>query len=92
VQVNTAGAFTVSHSSWEWFAKKLAYSARFETTLAKLEQERFTVAEAAEIAGVHVKTLRKHIKQDKLTVSQPSARKTWVHKRDLAAYLCRGGT
>ncbi len=74
---------------FDWFIESTRASARYQQVLASLKKDRYTVQEAADIADVHVKTLRKHIGEGKLTVLQPSSRKTWVHKEDLAAYLCR---
>ena len=54
-----------------------------------LEQEWYTVNEAAEELGLHPKTVRKRIRERKLKASRPSARKTRIHYTDLAAYLSK---
>jgi excisionase family DNA binding protein len=52
-----------------------------------LEQEWYTVDEAAEELDVHPKTVRRRIHEGKLKASQPSPRKTRIHYTDLAKYL-----
>ncbi len=75
--------------AWDWVVEHTRSNARYQQVLDRLGKDRYTVQEAAATAGVHVKTLRKHIAEGKLPVSRPSPRKTWVHKADLASYLCR---
>ncbi len=72
---------------WEFIKASASARARYQEALASLSKDRYTVQEAAVEASVHVKSMRKHIKEGKLEVSQPSPRKTWVHKSDLARYI-----
>ena len=51
-----------------------------------LEQEWYTVDEAAEELAVHPKTVRKYIREGKLKASRPSPRKTRIYYTDLARY------
>jgi excisionase family DNA binding protein len=54
-----------------------------------LEQEWYTVDEAAEELDLHPKTVRKRIREGNLKASKPSPRKTRIHYTDLARYLSR---
>jgi excisionase family DNA binding protein len=54
---------------------------------ASLDQEWYTVGEAARVLGEHPKTVYKRIQNRELSVSQPSPRKIKIHRSDLAAYL-----
>jgi excisionase family DNA binding protein len=56
-----------------------------------LEQEWYTVNEAAEELELHPKTVRKRIRDGKLKASRPSPRKTRIHYTDLGAYMSKEG-
>lgn len=56
-----------------------------------LEQDWYTVAEAAEILGEHKKTVYGRIKRDEIKAARPSERKTRIHYTDLAAYMSKVG-
>ena len=51
----------------------------------------YTVKEAAQLLGVHPKTVRKRVREGEIKASRPSPRMTRIHKRDLADYLNRTG-
>jgi len=56
-----------------------------------LEQEWYTVNEAAEELDLHPKTVRDRIHKGKLKASRPSPRKTRIHYTNLAAYMIKEG-
>ena len=66
-------------------------AARRATTTAKMpsanEDERLTVAEAAQEIGVSEKRTRQLIKDRELPAYRPTERKTYVLRRDLDAFL-----
>jgi excisionase family DNA binding protein len=54
-----------------------------------LEQEWYTVDEAAEELDLHPKTVRARIREGKLKASRPSPRKTRIHYTSLTSYLSK---
>jgi len=52
-----------------------------------LEQEWYTVPEAAEKLGEHPKTLYRRIRNGEIKVDKRRPRKTRIHYTDLAAYM-----
>ncbi len=54
-----------------------------------LEQEWYTVAEAAEELEEHPKTVYRRINQGEIKAVRPSPRKTRIHYTDLAAYMSK---
>jgi len=75
--------------AWEWFAEGLAYPARVRQIEESLNQERYTVREAAEVLRCHEKTVRQWIREGRLRAMRPSPRKTIILKGDLAAYMAK---
>jgi excisionase family DNA binding protein len=69
-------------------ARRRAMSRR-ERIEEDLEQEWYTVDEAAEELDLHSKTVLKRIREGKLKASKPSPRKTRIHYTDLARYLSK---
>jgi excisionase family DNA binding protein len=69
-------------------ARRRAMSRR-ELIEEDLDQEWYTVDEAAEELDLHPKTVRQRIREGKLKASQPSPRKTRIHYTDLARYLSK---
>ena len=67
-------------------SRRLSRKERIED---ELEQEWYTVDEAAEELDMHPKTVRKRIREGKLKASRPSPRKTRIHYTDLARYLSK---
>ena len=52
----------------------------------RTEDERLTVSETANVLGVSEKTVRRLIDEGDLPAYRPTPRKTWVLRRDLAAF------
>ena len=52
----------------------------------RTEDERLTVSETANELGVSEKTVRRLIDEGDLPAYRPTPRKTWVLRRDLAAF------
>jgi excisionase family DNA binding protein len=51
------------------------------------EDERLSLAEAANRLGVSVRTTRRLIDRGELVAYRPSERKVWIHEEDLIKYL-----
>jgi excisionase family DNA binding protein len=56
-----------------------------------LEQEWYTVPEAAEILRLSTKRVYQLIREGELDYSKPSPRKTLIHYTDLAKYMSKKG-
>ena len=56
-----------------------------------LEQEWYTVPEAAKVLRLSTKRVYQLIREGKLEYSQPSPRKTLLHYSDLAQYMSKKG-
>jgi excisionase family DNA binding protein len=56
-----------------------------------LEQEWYTVPEAAEVLRMSTKWVYERIRKGELDYSKPSPRKTHIHYTDLAKYMSKKG-
>ncbi len=76
-------------SLWAMIAKGFVMNAELDRARKTLHQERYTVKQAADALDCHEKTVREWMKQGKLNYHRPSARKTWIHRDQLADFLVR---
>lgn len=79
---------------WRMVAKGLATAGQQGRLSPSLDQEFYTVAEAVrELSDkgveIHEETLRRWIRAGKVEISQPSSRKTLIHKNELVRLLTR---
>ena len=79
---------------WRVLKRGLAAAGRRSQVEQSLEQEWYTVGEAARVLsdkgfGIHEETLRRWIRAGEVEVSQPSPRKTLVHKNELVRLLTK---
>ena len=84
----------MSSEFWKGLGKGLVTSGRWSQVEQSLNQDWYTVNEAIkELSNkgfeIHKETLRRWIRDGKVEVSQPSPRKTIIHKNELVRLLMR---